>query len=318
MRGHGYFFPVAIVSFFFFYGGSDFLRQGVWDGVNHMKNHLKRKSNCMGLRRVVFLWAAIVLGVFALEIPADAKTLRVCADPNYLPYSNRAGEGFENKIAEAVAKLMGMTVEYTWASYRGKGGFPQFLVDTLEANKCDLIMNLPYGSREASTTEPYYISTYVFVYKKKNNYKIESMDSPILKTLRIGYEEDTPIEDAVKIRGMFPKSTHFDIGEDNESSPVDMLKAVQAARIDVLITWEPAIGSFLVKYPELEVVPVPNDRALGPPEQFAFPMAMGVREGDETLRNALNDVIAKHKPELTSILTRNGVKLFTPKDPNAP
>src|SRR3984885_10129652 len=116
--------------------------------------------------------AVLAAGLLTFVGHASAKTFRVCADPDYLPYSNRAGEGFENKIAEAVAKMLGTTVEYTWASYRGKGGFPQFLVDTLEANKCDVVMNVPYGSREARPTEPYYISSYVFVFNKKNNYNI--------------------------------------------------------------------------------------------------------------------------------------------------
>jgi mxaJ protein len=267
---------------------------------------------------MVILGAALIFGIPAVQLPAEPKPLRVCADPDYLPFSNRAGEGFENKIAEAVAKMLGTTVEYTWASYRGAGGFPQFLVATLEANKCDVVMSLPYGSTEALTTQPYYTSSYVFVFKKKSNFNIVSIDSPILKRLRIGFEEDTPVEDAIKIRGMIPKSMHFDVGTDSEESPVDMLKAVQDGRIDVLITWEPAIGAFLGHFPDFEVLPVPNDRALGPPEQFAFPMAMGVRETDNTLKNALDDVITKHKAELTSILNRHGVKLYIPKDPNAP
>jgi hypothetical protein len=80
--------------------------------------------------------------------------LGVCADPDYLPYSNRAGEGFENKIAVAVAKALGEKVEYTWASSRGHGGFPQFLSATLDAKKCAVIMDIPYGSREEPTMRP--------------------------------------------------------------------------------------------------------------------------------------------------------------------
>src|SRR5579871_4678370 len=133
-----------------------------------------------------------------------AMALSVCADPNYLPYSNRAGEGFENKIAELVAKALGETVEYTWASYRGHGGFPQFLSSTLDAKKCDVVMDIPYGSREELTTRPYYVSSYVFVFAKSKNYNITSMDSPALKRLRVGFERDTPAEGALKIRGMIP------------------------------------------------------------------------------------------------------------------
>src|SRR5437016_32409 len=110
------------------------------------------------------------LWFFALSIPARA--LGVCADPDYLPYSNRAGEGFENKIARAIASALGEPLEYTWASYRGHGGFPQFLSSTLDAKKCDVVMSIPYGSREELTTRPYYVSSYVFVFPKSKRYDI--------------------------------------------------------------------------------------------------------------------------------------------------
>ncbi|HVR25617.1 MAG TPA: transporter substrate-binding domain-containing protein [Candidatus Polarisedimenticolia bacterium] len=253
---------------------------------------------------------AATLGGFAVR--ASARVLRVCADPDYLPYSNRAGEGFENKIAEAVAKALGATVEYTSASYRGRGGFPQFLATTLDANKCDVVMNIPYGSREELTTRPYYISSYVFVFKKSKNYDVTSMDSPILKRLKVGFERDTPVEDGMKMRGLIPGAVAFDVGDDNGESPVAMLKAVETGKVDVLITWEPAIGGFLHDFPDLAVVPVPNERALGPPEQYSFPMSMGVRDGDEALKNQLDEIIVNHQAELAAILKDNGVRLYTP------
>src|SRR6266853_4862822 len=142
------------------------------------------------------------LWLFLLSVPATALT--VCAEPDYLPYSNRAGAGFENKIAAAVAKALGEPLEYTWASHRGHGGFPQFLSSTLDAKKCDVVMSIPYASREELTTRPYYTSSYVFVFPKSKKYAIEGMDSPALRRLKIGFERDTPAEDALKIRGMIP------------------------------------------------------------------------------------------------------------------
>jgi mxaJ protein len=257
-----------------------------------------------------------ITGIFAR--PASVKVLRVCADPDYLPYSNRAGEGFENKIAEAVAKALGATLEYTSASYRGPGGFSQFLASTLDANKCDIVMNIPYGSREDLTTQPYYISSYVFVFKKEKHYDVKSMDSPVLKQLKIGFESDTPVEDALKMRGMINRAVAFGVGGNNSESPVTMLKAVETGQVEVMITWQPAIGSFLRDYQDLEVVAVPNERALGAPEQYAFPMSMGVREGDESLKKQLDEVITQHQAELTSILNDNGVRLYTPQLPNSP
>jgi len=261
----------------------------------------------------------VIASLWFFVLPAPAEALRVCADPAYLPYSNRAGDGFENKIAEAIAKALGETVEYTWASYRGHGGFPQFLSAALDANKCDVVMNIPYGSRDELTTRPYYISSYVFVFEKTKNYDITSMDSPVLKRIKVGFERNTPAEEAVKMRGMIPRAVAFDVADNSGESPAVMLSALKSGQIDVLITWQPAIGAFLRGYPDLEVVAVPNERALGPPEQYAFPMSMGVRAGNDSLKKRLDDVIEKHQAELTSILTENGVKLYTPRQkPNLP
>jgi mxaJ protein len=259
------------------------------------------------------LAVAASLGIFTL--PAAAKVLRVCADPDYLPYSNRAGEGFENKVAEAVAKALGETVEYTSASYRGSGGFPQFLSSTLDAHKCDVVMDIPYGSREELTTRPYYISSYVFVFKKAKHYDVTSMDSPVLHQVKVGFERDTPAENGIKMRGIIPRAVAFDVGDDNGESPATMLKAVESGEVDVMITWQPAIGGFLRDYPDLEVVPVPNDRTLGAPEQYSFPMSMGVRQDDEALKKQLDDVIAGHLAELRSILSGSGVSLYTAPSP---
>ena len=260
------------------------------------------------------LFFALVLASVTLSVfPVQAKALRVCADPDYLPYSNRAGEGFENKIAEAVTKALGETLEYTWASYRGHGGFSEFLATTLDAGKCDVVMSIPYGSREAFTTQPYYVSSYVFIFKKSANYDITSMDSPVLQQIKVGFEQDTPPESGLQIRGMVQRAVHFDIGGSNGESPTTMLDAVQNGRVDVMITWEPAIGAFLKNYPDLKVVGVPSERATGSPEQYSFPMSMGVREDETTLKNQLDEVIAKYQETLTSILTQHGVKLYTPQ-----
>jgi mxaJ protein len=266
----------------------------------------------MKLRVIVI--PLVVAGLWSFVVPAPAKALRVCADPDYLPYSNRAGEGFENRIAGAVAKALDETVEYTWASYRGHGGFPQFLAVTLDAKKCDVVMNIPYGSREELTTRPYYISSYVFVFERAKKYNITSMDSPTLKGLKVGFERDTPAEEAVKLRGMISQAVAFDVADNDQESPAVMLKALKTRKIDVLITWQPSIGAFLRQYPELEVVAIPNARTLGAPERYSFPMSMAVRTGDQALKKRLDDVIEKHQAELSSVLSRSGVKLYTPQE----
>jgi mxaJ protein len=262
----------------------------------------------------ISVWAFAAFVALLASAATQPQTLNVCADPDYLPYSNRAGQGFENKVAEVVAKAMGETVAYTWASYRGHGGFPQFLSSTLDAKKCDVVMNIPYGSREELTTKSYYVSSYVFVFPKSKGYSISSIDSAALKKLRIGFERDTPAEEAVKLRGMIAQARGFDVASDPEQSPEVMLKALASGKIEVLITWQPSIGAFLRRYPGLESVPVPNTRTLGSPEQFSFPMSMGVRMGDQALKAKLDGVIEKHASEIEAVLIRAGVKSSAAQD----
>lgn len=262
------------------------------------------------MKQIYFLLSATLVPV---AMCAASSTLTVCADPDYLPYSNRADEGFENKVADVVARALGETLAYRWASYRGHGGFPQFLSAMLDARKCDVVMNIPYGSREDLTTRPYYISSYVFVFPKNKNYSISGMDSPALRGLKIGVERDTPVAEGVKLRGMIPNSVSFDIADSPEESPMEMLKALTSGKIDVLMTWQPSIGAFLRNYPNLEVVPIPNTRTLGSPEQYSFPMSMAVRTGDQSMKEKLDSVIEKHRVEIESVLKKNGVMLFTPQ-----
>jgi mxaJ protein len=265
------------------------------------------------MKRTVFKSASILMASLA-ACATSANALSVCADPDYLPYSNRAGQGFENKVAEMVAKALGEKVDYLWASYRGHGGFPQFLASTLDAKKCDVVMNLPYGSREELTTRPYYTSSYVFAFPKARGFSITSMDSQVLKGLRIGFERDTPAEQALKLRGMLPKAVGFNIADSPEESPEAMLKALAAGKIDVLITWLPSIGAFLRTYPNFEVLSLPNTRTLGGPEQYSFPMSMAVRANDQAMKKKLDGIIEAHQSEIESLLSRNGVTSFTGKD----
>jgi len=249
------------------------------------------------------------MGLLAGTMGARAEgTLRVCSDPAYLPYSNRAGEGFENAAAKVVADALHDKLEYVWYDTRSKGGFEQFLAQTLDKNKCDVVMSLPYGSREEQTTNPWYVSSYVFVFKKSKGYDIKSLDSPVLHKLKIGFESETPIETGLQLRGMVTTATPFDVADTPGESPRTVLQAVQDGKVDVMITWQPSVGAFLKDYPDLEVVMVPNEREMGPPEQYTFPMAMGVRENDKALLDQLNDVIKAHQDELTKVLQQHGVR----------
>lgn len=261
------------------------------------------------LIRIAALGAVMLALAMAAARAAD---LRVCADPSYLPFSNRAGQGFENAIASAVARALGDRLVYVWGTTRGPGGFDQFLHDTLKAKRCDAVVDIPYASQDVAATRPYYVSSYVFVFPKHKRYDITSLDSPVLQRVRIGFEQDTPAEAGLKLRALTLHSRAFDVGDEEGASPAEMLDAIDSGQIAVGVTWEPAIGYFLRSRPQFAIVAVPNTRSQGSPEQYAFPMAMAARSGDSRTRERLDHVIATHSAELTAILERYGVKLYKP------
>ncbi|MBB6184595.1 transporter substrate-binding domain-containing protein [Oleiagrimonas soli] len=272
--------------------------------------------------RTATLFAAGMLALTAMPCNAahaaspSAGTLKVCADPNYLPYSDHDGKGFENAVARYVADQLGDKLDYVWANSRGHGGFAEYLAQNLDSGRCDVVMNMPYGNDEELTTAPYYVSSYVFVFKKNKGYDLSSLDSPDLRKLKIGFESETPVEAGLQLRGMVTTAKAYDVGGDNGTSPSSVLDAVENGTIDVMITWQPSIGAFLKKYPDLTTVALPNSRATGSPEMYSFPMSMAVRKGDEALKKRLDAVIKAHGPQLQNILRQHGVELAGDGDAN--
>lgn len=259
----------------------------------------------------VFKPAFLATGLLMLAAAAPAHAggqLKVCADPDYLPYSNRAGQGFENDVAQYVARQLGATVDYTWADSRGHGGYSEWLARNLDSGHCDVVMNMPYGNQEELTTDPYYVSSYVFVFKKDKGYDLTDLNSPELRKLKVGFESDTPVEAGLQLRGMVTAAKAYDVGGKSGVSPRSVLDDVESGKIDVMITWQPAIGDFLRDYPDLTTVTLPNSRATGSPEMYTFPMSMAVRQGDTALKQRLDRLIKTHDGALKAILQRHGVE----------
>lgn len=253
----------------------------------------------------------------AAKTEADAKTtLRVCADPNNMPFSDRAQQGFENQLANMVAKDLGMSVSYYWFPQRSK-----FFEKTLNAGNCDVVMGLPMSIRVASTSVPYYRSSYVFVSRRDRDLKITSMNDPRLRKLRIGVhitgDEDgnLPPVNALISRGIVRNLVGFDIyGKlDEKNPPADLIRAVADKKVDIAIAWGPMAGYFAKHSPvPLRVTPVdvvsPN-----PKVPFTFAISMGVRRGDSALLDRLNSEIRQHRPQIHQLLESYGVPMLSAK-----
>jgi mxaJ protein len=239
-----------------------------------------------------------------------ANSLRVCADPNNLPFSNSRGQGFENRIAELVARDLHEKVEYTWwAQRRG------FIRNTLKADACDVIMGIPTGVGMVLPTSPYYRSTYVFVTRRDRGIDIRSFDDPILRRVRVGVQligddgTNSPPAHALSNRGIINNVKGYTVYGDysKDSPPSRIIDAVARGDVDVAIAWGPMAGYWAKRSPvPLKLVPVQPQIDL-PFLPFVFDIGVGVRHGDSTFRASLQSVLNRRRPEIQRILDEYGV-----------
>ena len=247
----------------------------------------------------------------APEPVESPQTLRVCANPDNLPFSNREQQGFENRIAELIAAELGVPVSYTWHAQRRA-----FLRRTLNAKRCDVVVGAPAGLERLATTKPYYRSTYVFVTRKDRNLGIRSFDDPALKGLKIGLHvasddgNNPPPAYSLARRGLAGNIVGYKLWDvDGVENPQGrIIDAVASGEIDLAIVWGPFAGYFAKDQPvALEIVPVPADIPALPHE---FDMALGVRKGEEALKTRIESILDKRRDDIRAILTDYGVPLI--------
>jgi mxaJ protein len=241
---------------------------------------------------------------------APKPALRVCADPNNLPFSNRAGDGFENRIADLLAADRHATLEYTWwAQRRG------FVRNTLEAGACDVVIGIPRESELIATTQPYYRSSYVFVSRRDRGLDLASFDDPRLPKLRIGVQmigddfANTPPAHALARRGMTANVVGYPVyGDYARPSPLsEIVSAVDRGEVDTAVVWGPAAGFFALRSQgRLALSPVSPERD-SRSLPFAFEISMGVRRGEAALRTELDDFLVRRHADVGAILDRYGV-----------
>jgi mxaJ protein len=252
-------------------------------------------------------------GLLAALIGATAcmeeRILRVCADPNNLPFSNEAGEGFENKLAELLATDRGARLEYTWwAQRRG------FVRNTLQAGACDVVMGVPSGFELVRTSRPYYRSTYVFATRRDRVSRLGSFDDSRLRDLKIGVQmigddfSNTPPAHALARRGLHNVVGFPVYGDYSHPAPLaSIVTAVDRGEVDAAVVWGPAAGYFArtSRHP-IELAPV-SPQADSPSLPFVFDISMGVRRSDAVFQQELDAFIDRRRADIDRILEAYGV-----------
>lgn len=269
-----------------------------------------RSSLSPGSVRRVLLLVCLLL----LPLPGHAQEweLRVCADPNNLPYSNEQRQGFENRIAEIIADDLGAQLSYLW--------FPQrqaMMREVFREGLCDLVMGVTDGHPQFLTTLSYYRSSYVFVYAADGPFEISSLDDPVLGGLKIGVHlppggsSTSPPAQALMKRGLVDSLRGYPVLDDySQPSPLGRLvEAVARGEVDAAIVWGPIAGYFAAQQPvELELTPVTPQIEL-PFLGMVFSISMGLRQGDEDFRDQLHRTLARRWDEIQAVLEEYEVPL---------
>jgi mxaJ protein len=250
--------------------------------------------------------AGACLGVAAARSASHRanEVLRVCADPNNLPFSNDRSEGFENRIATLIASDLGGRVEYTWwAQRRG------FVRNTLNAGTCDVILGVPVGYGMVRTTRPYYRSTYVFVTRRDRGLHITSLNDPALRRLRVGVHligddyANSPAAHSLARRGLTSNVIGYTLYGDysKPNPPARLIDAVVNREVDVAVAWGPLAGYFAKKSKiRLDLAPVTPER--DGPLRYAFDISLGVKKHDRELKDQLDKFLTEHREEIDRIL----------------
>jgi mxaJ protein len=247
----------------------------------------------------------VLLVCMSASVANGATPLRFCADPDNLPFSNRGGSGFDQRVAVLIAHDLHRTPVFIWA--RSRRGF---LREQFNENACDLLLGVPSAMRSVATTIPYYTSSYVFVSLANRHLEVTSFTDPALKGQRIGLqilEEDLAPPSLPLIQeGYAGQLIGFESFGKQEG---DVIRAVANGRVGVAVAWGPVAGYFShqSKMP-LTISPVrPNYRFAGIP--FTYAISLGVHKWDTALLSQLNASIARRRPQIQDVLAAYNVPI---------
>ena len=258
--------------------------------------------------------AALLLGSCSL---VRQRTLTACADPNNLPFSNKAGAGFENKLAQMIASDLHAKLDYVWwAQRRG------YVRNTLNERKCDFWPGIGSNVETVATTRPYYRSTYMFVSRADENLKGLTLDDPRLKKVKIGVQmvgndaTNTPPAHALASRGVIANVRGYMLYGDysKPNPPAEIVRAVERGDVDLALVWGPLAGYFAAqsKVP-LRLEPVtPWMADMQWPMQFDI--SVGVQKDDTRLLKQIDQVLTRRKSAIGRLLQRYHVPVIQSAD----
>lgn len=233
----------------------------------------------------------------------DESEFKVCSDPDLMPNSNSKQEGFEDKIAEVLAKDLGKKLTYTYA-YNRQG----FLRNTLNAMRCDVVMGTTSDYDALRTSKPYYRTGSVFVYRKDSGYNITDWDSPDLKKARIGIVGQSPATIPLNDHNLMGNARPYRLQRDLNLPPSYLIDDLVSGEIDVAIVWGP-VGGYFAKQSStpLTIVNIPEYEKTNVKGKEYWNISIGVRKKDKERMEMIQGALDRNQDKIMKILDDYGI-----------
>lgn len=242
----------------------------------------------------------------------DARTrklstpLRVCADPGNMPLSSNQQEGFQNKVAKILAEDLGTQASFFWRPYHERG----LTRETFQNNECDILMDMPVALQNLLTSDPVYSTTYVFAHRADRNIKIESLDDPVLRTLKIGVFQHSGLREALERRGIKNLDLHiiaYDTDLQPKHQPWQQVQKVIDGELDVAGVWGPFAGWLKVQQGAPIVIQPVNLWENEVPMEFE--LGIGMQRNQVMLKYMIDWALTRTKDKIAAVLKDYGVPL---------
>lgn len=270
------------------------------------------------MKKTTRIYTALALGMSLASAQAEQASLKVCTAENEMPYSNKAGEGFENKLAHYVADQLGRKLEtVTWTDPR------YFIRDYVDKGLCDVVMGVDHGDPRLATSVPYYRSGYVFISRAKDNFDLKNWDSEVLnKAQRIAFMPGTPAETMLRAIGRYNDMFNYQQelvdykSRRNQYVKYEtdkLVNEVASGKAEVAVLWGPAAARYVKASSmplTMTVIPDNNKRADGEKVGFHYSTSIGVRKGEVALLEQLNKLISDKQDDIAELLEAEGIPLL--------
>lgn len=270
------------------------------------------------MKKAIHIFTALTLSLGFTAAQAEQPTLKVCTAENEMPYSNKNGEGFENKLAQYLAEQLGRKLEaVTWADPR------YFIRDYLDKGLCNVVMGVDYGDTRLYTTVPYYRSGYVFISREQDELDLQNWNSDALqKAKRIAFIPGTPAETMLRAIGRYNDMFNYQqelVGFKSKRNQYikyeteKLVNEVASGKAEIAVLWGPAAARYVKASTvplTMTVIPDDNHRADGQKVGFHYSTAIGVRKGETALLEQLNRIIRKQQDDIVELLEAEGIPLL--------